>query len=100
MITLLVRALVSISRIAACRKCKIASRASSVAGKVAETFSFIREGQESGRIIDAKPEVIAGIVRAVVTLTTHKDDIGREIYPEVLEMMIDFVARGLTDGRA
>jgi len=64
------------------------------------TLSFIREGQESGRIIDAKPEVIAGIVRAVVTLTTHKDDIGREIYPEVLEMMIDFVARGLTDGRA
>ncbi len=38
--------------------------------------------------------------RAVVTLTTHKDDIGRDIYPEVLEMMIDFVARGLTgDGR-
>jgi AcrR family transcriptional regulator len=64
------------------------------------TLSFIREGQESGRIIAARPEVIAGIVRAVVTLTTHKEDIGREIYPEVLEMMIDFVARGLTgDGR-
>jgi AcrR family transcriptional regulator len=64
------------------------------------TLSFIREGQESGWIIVARPEVIAGIVRAVVTLTTHKDDIGRDIYPEVLEMMIDFVARGLTgDGR-
>ena len=65
------------------------------------TLAFIREGRESGWIIDARPEVIAGIVRAVVTLTTHKDDIGRDIYPEVLEMMIDFVARGLTgDGRA
>jgi AcrR family transcriptional regulator len=64
------------------------------------TLSFIREGQERGRIIAARPEVIAGIVRAVVVLTTHKDDIGRDIYPEVLEMMIDFVARGLTgDGR-
>jgi AcrR family transcriptional regulator len=64
------------------------------------TLSFIREGQERGRIIAARPEVIAGIVRAVVALTTHKDDIGRDIYPEVLEMMIDFVARGLTgDGR-
>jgi len=67
-----------------------------IAESTLTTLSFIREGQEDGRIIAAKPEVIAGIVRAVVTLTTHKDDIGRDIYPEVLEMMIDFVARGLT----
>jgi AcrR family transcriptional regulator len=72
-----------------------------IAESTLATLSFIREGQEEGRIIAARPEVIAGIVRAVVTLTTHKDDIGRDIYPEVLEMMIDFVARGLTgDGRA
>jgi AcrR family transcriptional regulator len=72
-----------------------------IAESTLATLSFIREGQESGRIIAARPEVIAGIVRAVVTLTTHKDDIGRDIYPEVLEIMIDFVARGLTgDGRA
>jgi AcrR family transcriptional regulator len=66
------------------------------------TLSFIREGRESGEIVAARPEVIAGVVRAVVALTTHKDDIGRDIYPEVLEMMIDFVAAGLTggDGRA
>ena len=60
------------------------------------TLSFIREGHESDQIITARPEVIAGVVRAVVVLTMHKDDIGREIFPEVLEMMIDFVARGLT----
>ena len=72
-----------------------------IAESTLTTLSFIREGRESGRIIDAKPEVIAGIIRAVVTLTTHKDDIGRDIYPEVLEMMIGFVARGLTGaGRA
>ena len=72
-----------------------------IAESTLATLSFIREGQESGQIIAARPEVIAGIVRAVVTLTTHKDDIGRDIYPEVLEMMIDFVAEGLTsDGRA
>jgi AcrR family transcriptional regulator len=71
-----------------------------IAESTLATLSFIRKGQEDGRIIDAKPEVIAGVVRAVVTLTAHKDDIGRDIYPEVLEMMIDFVAKGLTgDGR-
>lgn len=73
-----------------------------IAESTLATLSFIREGQESGEIIAARPEVIAGLVRAVVALTTHKDDIGRDIYPEVMEMMIDFVAGGLTggDGRA
>jgi AcrR family transcriptional regulator len=69
-----------------------------IAESTLATLSFIREGQESGEIIAARPEVIAGLVRAVVALTTHKDDIGRDIYPEVLEMMIDFVAAGLTGG--
>lgn len=62
------------------------------------TLSFLGEAQESGEIIDASPEVIAGVFRAVVTLTTHKDDIGRDVYPEVLEMVIDFVAAGLAGG--
>lgn len=70
-----------------------------IAESTLATLSFIREGQESGEIVAARPEVIAGLVRAVVALTTHKDDIGKDIYPEVLEMMIDFVAAGLTGGR-
>lgn len=70
-----------------------------IAESTLATLSFIREGQESGEIVAARPEVIAGLVRAVVVLTTHKDDIGKDIYPEVLEMMIDFVAAGLTGGR-
>ncbi len=69
-----------------------------IAESTLATLSFIQEGQESGEIIAARPEVVAGIVRAVVVLTAHKEDIGRDIYPEVLEMMIDFVATGLTGG--
>lgn len=70
-----------------------------IAESALATLSFIREGQESGEIVAARPEVIAGLVRGVVVLTTHKDDIGKDIYPEVLEMMIDFVAAGLAGGR-
>ncbi|HSK99293.1 MAG TPA: TetR/AcrR family transcriptional regulator [Rubrobacteraceae bacterium] len=72
-----------------------------IAESTLATLSFIREGQASGEIVAARPEVIAGLIRAVVVLTTHKDDIGRDIYPEVLEIMIDFVAAGLSgdDGR-
>ena len=67
-----------------------------IAESTLTALSFIREGQESGQIIAAKPEVIAGVVRAVVVLAQHKDDIGRDIFPEVQEMMIEFVAKGLT----
>ena len=67
-----------------------------IAESTLTALSFIREGQESGQIIAAKPEVITGVVRAVVVLAQHKDDIGRDIFPEVQEMMIEFVAKGLT----
>lgn len=57
---------------------------------------FIRDGQEAGVISDGDTEVLAGVIRSVVVLTIHKDDIGREIYPAVLEKMIELVAEGLT----
>ncbi|MDQ4106799.1 MAG: TetR/AcrR family transcriptional regulator [Actinomycetota bacterium] len=53
---------------------------------------FIRRGQEAGVISEGDPEIMAGIIRSVVVLTIHKDDIGREIYPAVLEKMIQLVA--------
>ena len=59
---------------------------------------FIRMGQEAGLISAGDPEVMAGVIRSIVVLGLHKDDIGREIYPDVLEMMIGLVADGLTTG--
>lgn len=53
---------------------------------------FIRQGQEAGVISEGDPAIMAGVIRSVVVLTTHKDDIGREIYPAVLEKMIQLVA--------
>ena len=57
--------------------------------------SFVRQGQKEGLISDGDPEVLAGVIRSVVVLSIHKEDIGREIYPEVLETMIGLVADGL-----
>lgn len=57
---------------------------------------FIRRGQEEGLISGGDPEVLAGVIRSVVVLSIHKDDIGREIFPEVMEKMIRLVADGLT----
>lgn len=57
---------------------------------------FIREGQEAGVVSDGDPEILAGVIRSVVALSLHRDDIGREIYPEVMEKMIGLVSDGLT----
>lgn len=57
---------------------------------------FIRQGQEAGLISAGDPEVMAGLIRSVVVLGTHKEDIGRDIYPDVLEKMIGLVADALT----
>jgi AcrR family transcriptional regulator len=67
-----------------------------IAESTLTTLSFIREGQESRQIIAAKPEVIAGVIRAVVAMAQHKDAIGEEIYPQVLQLMIEFIADGLS----
>ncbi|CAN5687864.1 TetR/AcrR family transcriptional regulator [soil metagenome] len=61
--------------------------------------AFIRQGQEAGMISTGKPEVMAGLIRSVVVLGLHKDDIGRDIYPAVLEEMIGLVAGGLAHKR-
>lgn len=54
--------------------------------------SFIQQGQEAGLISAGDPEVMAGLIRSVVILSIHKDDIGREVYPDVLEKMIGLIA--------
>jgi AcrR family transcriptional regulator len=70
-----------------------------VADSVRFVGDMIREGQESGKVAAGDPEVLAGVVRAVAVLTLHKEEIGREIYPEVLDTIIGFVADGMVDRR-
>jgi hypothetical protein len=57
----------------------------------------VQRGQEQGQVIDGDPEVISAAIRAITLLTMHRDDIGEDRYPHVLELLIDLVAKGLTD---
>ncbi|CAN5763653.1 TetR/AcrR family transcriptional regulator [soil metagenome] len=59
--------------------------------------SFIQMGQTRGEIGAGDPEVIAGVIRSVAILPLHKEEIG-ETYPQVLKMLIELVADGLTNG--
>ncbi len=51
--------------------------------------------QRQGAIIDDKPEVIGALLRALFIFTLHKKEIGGDIYPEVLGLLIDLIARGI-----
>ncbi len=55
---------------------------------------IIRIQQENG-LIETRPEVIVGLLRAIVMLYFHQDEIGREIYPEVIDLLANIIADGL-----
>ena len=76
-------------------------REANVADSTQAVGFFIRQGQDAGLISPGDPEVMAGLIRSVVVLGLHKDDIGRDVYPDVLEKMVGLVADGLarTEGK-
>jgi len=56
---------------------------------------IIERAQEKGVLISENPEAIAGLFRALFLISLHKKEIGPEIYPETLELILDLIARGL-----
>jgi len=42
------------------------------------------------------PEIVAGVMQAVLMLRMHKEKLGEERFPLIMERMIDCVAKGLT----
>jgi len=67
-------------------------------GEREQELSFIRpyveQWQAEGRVREGDPDAIAGVVRGVVFLTLHRDDIG-ENYEAVRDLLIEVVADGL-----
>jgi len=60
--------------------------------RVLNTIMSIKQKDE---LIDTPPEVIAGLLRGITILSFYQDEIGRDIYPEVVELLADIVADGL-----
>lgn len=70
-------------------------------GNALPIVEFIERGQEEGRIVEGDPEVMAGVMQAVTILSLHEREIGEEMYPKVMEMMIGLIASGLSpEGKA
>ena len=51
--------------------------------------------QQKDELIDAPPEVVSGLLRGIILSFLHKEEIGPEVYPEVVALMADIVADGL-----
>ncbi|MPZ64820.1 MAG: TetR family transcriptional regulator [Pseudonocardiaceae bacterium] len=59
--------------------------------------TFIGQRQSSGDLIPAEPAVITGVLQAVLLLPMHAARLSDpRRYPEILDLLIDIVAAGLT----
>ena len=58
-------------------------------------LNIIISMKQKDELIDTPPEVIAGLLRGITILSFHKDEIGKEIYPKVIDLLADIVADGL-----
>lgn len=56
---------------------------------------LIRQWQEEGRIGSVNPAVLTGLLRAVFTIALHKQEIGEDIFPEVVDLLAETIACGL-----
>ena len=59
------------------------------------TTQFIEACHRAGMLIEADPKLVTGLMRAVVFLNLHKDDIGSDVHADVVAILIDQIAEYL-----
>lgn len=47
---------------------------------------------------DLSPEMIMAIFSAIINIDLHKDEIGLQYFPKLMDHITDFVMKGLTEG--
>ena len=56
---------------------------------------FIAAWQRAGVTINCEPQLLTGLIRALFFVTLHEDEFGADIYPEVIETLLDLIMRRL-----
>ncbi|GBF34402.1 transcriptional regulator [Desulfocucumis palustris] len=57
---------------------------------------FVQSLIQRGILKEQDPEVIEGVMRAVMMLRLIKDRIGADLFPKIMDLIIDYVSEGLT----
>lgn len=61
-------------------------------------LKIIKKWQAEGKMrSDINCELIMAIFTAIITVETHKEEIGLQYFPQVLDYLTEFTIRGLTD---
>ena len=53
--------------------------------------------KQQGIMIEGDPVTVSGLLKALFFVSLHKDDFGRDAYPETMELLIDLVAAYLVE---
>jgi len=61
-------------------------------------IDFVQALIHQGVLKDQSPEVINGVLHAIMRLRLHQEEIGKELFPKVMDVIIDYIAEGLTKG--
>lgn len=62
-------------------------------------FEIIKKWQEEGKIRnDIDSTMIMAIFTSIITIEIHKEEIGLQYFPEILDHLTDFIMKGLATG--
>lgn len=57
---------------------------------------FVQSLIQRGVLRDQDPEVINGVLHAIMLLRLHKEELGEDLFPRIMDVIIDYIAAGLT----
>ncbi len=57
---------------------------------------FVQSLVERCVLREQDPEVINGVLHAVMLLRLHKEELGKDIFPKIMDTIINYIAEGLT----
>lgn len=60
---------------------------------------FVQTLMQRGVLKEGDPEVIEGVLRAVLMLSLLQDRLGKELFPKIMDVIIDCVAESLTGSK-
>jgi AcrR family transcriptional regulator len=59
----------------------------------------VRKWQEAGILREERPELIVSLFRSIVLLALHRKEIGEDIYPQTIELLVRVLVDGLYKSR-
>lgn len=59
-------------------------------------IAFVQALIQRGVLREQDPEVINGVLHAIMLLRLHKEELGKDLFPKIMDVIIDCIAEGLT----